>query len=210
MTSFNLKMLVKVVALFVMVTFAGTALFATDINPAINLKSGIEKSFALYMNYQSAKDFEIVLKDNASGVLFRENVKSTKQFAKQFNLSKLPEGVYFLTIEDNLSIYTQVIEVIGKTLTIDEGKESRIYKPTVYQKGDKVFLSAMILDADDAEVIVYDEYHEVIFREKFENQNKIEKVFSFAGLNPEDYSLTIRYKDHSFYFDSFRSISTNR
>ncbi len=207
MTFINLKSLVKVVALFVMVTFSSTTLLATEINPVVNLKKGIEKSFALYMDYQTAKDFEITLKDKASQVLFQEKVENTKQFAKQFNLAKLPDGIYFLSIEDHMSIYTQVIQIAGKELAIDNTKESTVYKPTVFQKGDKVFLSAMILDAEDAEVVVYGKDHEVIYSEKFDNQAKIEKVFSFAGKNPEDHAISIRYKGHAFYFDAFKSLA---
>jgi phage anti-repressor protein len=207
MTLINLKSLVKVIALFAMVAFSGTTLLATEINPVINLRKGIEKSFALYMDYESPKDFEITLKDKASQVLFRENVENSKQFAKQFNLEKLPDGIYFLTIEDNQTIYTRVIEVSENTLSIDEAKETKIFKPVVFQKGDKVFISAMLLEDSNAKITVYNKSNEVIFSEKIKNQTKIEKIFTFAEQNPEDHSIAIHYKGHSFYFDSLKSMA---
>ncbi len=208
MTSLNLKPLVKVVALVLTMITAGTGLFATEVNPSVVLKKGIEKSFALYMNYQTAKNFEVTLKDNSAKVLFNENVKEGKEFAKLFDLSKLPVGIYTLTIEDAQSIYNQLIEVGQNTLTIDENKESQIFKPAVYQRDEKVFVSALLLGAEDGEVVIFDKNGEVVYREEMGNKDKIEKVFSFAGKNPEDYSMAIRYRDQSFYFNSLQTLPT--
>ena len=208
MTSLNLKPLARIIALFVMMTVAGTALFATEINPSVVLKKGIEKSFALYMNYPSAKTFQVTLKDNSSKVLFNEKVKQSKEFAKLFDMSKLPVGIYSLTIEDEQSIYTQVIKKKKQGLTIDKDKESKIFKPTIYRKGEKVYLSALVLGGGSAEVVVRDKSGDLIFRELLKDQARIEKVFSFAGQNPEDYSLSIHYKDQVFYFNSLESVPT--
>ena len=206
MQLFKLKSLVKVVALFVMLTTAGTALFATDVNPGIVVTKGNQKSFALHLNYQTERSFKIALKDAASTTLFKENVKQAKAFAKNFDLKNLPDGTYFLQIEDQQSIHTQAIEVHGNTLTIDKSGEEKIFKPVVYKKNQKVYLTALLLDGADVEISVRDDNGDLVYREMIENQVSIEKVFSFAGQNPEDFNISVRYKNYAFEFNNYSTI----
>ena len=81
--------------------------FSTEDKASLKIRKSAQKSIIVQLDQPTKKDFKITLKDQQSVVLLEEEVVQSKHFAKNYNLKNLPDGDYFLEIEDEF-LHTDV------------------------------------------------------------------------------------------------------
>lgn len=185
-------------ALLAILMMSSTLLTANSSFPIVNLKKGLDKSFLISMDYHLEKDFEITLTDDSYNTLFKEEIKQVKKLAKRFDLSSLPDGTYFFKVEDEQSIYQQTIEIKNDQLIVNKSRESRVFKPILQDKGNKVYINALLIDETDVEVKIYDKNHDLVLEETLKNQTSLERIYKFSDNTPGNYTFLIKYQGHSF------------
>jgi hypothetical protein len=189
------------VALLVMLTTAGSTLFANDENnPGVEISKGYEKSFIVSFKYALAKDFKITLRDDAYNTLFKEEVTEVTRLAKNFNLTNLPDGTYFLEVEDATSIFNQMIEIKNDKVLFEKAVAFTVFKPIFKTVGNKIYISALLLNETNVKINIYNIDGDQVYEETIENQTNLEKIFKFVDERPEDYTLVVTYNDRSFRF----------
>lgn len=189
--------LVKIV-LFVLLIATGNIAFAYGENPYLKTSKEIEKSLVISFDYKTEKDIQITFRDAKAITLFKESVQGVKHLSKTFDLRSLPDGTYFLEIEDEIKIFSQCLEIKNEKVLYNKAGEQSLIKPTTYIKGDKLYLSCMLQNETDVEIVIYDKSGEKVYIENLEKQISLEKTFQFVDGRPSDYAISIRYNDRKF------------
>lgn len=181
-------------------TIAAVAmLIATTTSLANELKlatDGTPKSLVFEWDAQFA-DTAIKIEDQNGNIVFSDDIVDVDKYVKRFDLTQLPQGGYFLKVENAMREVAYSLNVTKNDVSIVGEKEN--VKP-VYRKEDgKVYLSLLNLDKSDVKVSVVDELSRVLFNESFEEESIVEKTFNFKDALEGNYTLVIEDGTSTYY-----------
>lgn len=199
MKSPNLKSIITLGLVLALQVFAVQSATASNNEPSVSLKEAGQKTFVLVLDYPAAKKVDIVLKDLYNVILLREETEVNGHLAKKYNLNALPSGNYFLEIEDEQSILVYNINIEREKVTVSNVASSKIFKPSLTQKDDKVTVDMLLLNLDNVVVSILDADNQVLLEEKAENVVRFGKVYDLSELKAGNYTFKIRAANRTFY-----------
>lgn len=189
----GLKSLLAMILLFTV-----HSLFASVVEPGIIIKKHQEKSFLLYLNFAQKKDFKITLKDANRITLWKENQQASQHFSKKINLMNLPDGTYFLEVEDEQTLTICEVLIEEDVLSIAKEKRVQFFKPVIAQEAQSILFNLFLPNPKDAEITIFDAERNVVYQEFFVKQQKIERAFDFSQAEPGNYVLQTKTKGRIF------------
>ena len=166
--------------------------------PTLSVTSNTEKSLNFEMDAPSIKTVISII-DIDGVIIYTESVNAINDYSKKFDLKNLPEGRYFLNVEDSLrkTIFTLAID--DSTIEIDSRVENS--KPVFRKAGDKVFLNLLNLEKGDVQITVYDSDNRVVFKEIITDTMLVEKAFNFETAYDDTYVVVVKNGNDTFYED---------
>ncbi len=193
----KMNSLLKVI-LFVIITVTGNTLFANENNSSIKISKGNDKTLAISFDYPNEIDIKITIKDYNFITLFKEDVKGIRNSTKTFDLKNLPNGIYFLEIEDEKSIFSKTIEIKNNMLYYNTTNDQKVNKPIPYINGDKLYVTSFFSEELDVDIVIYNKSGQAVYEETLEKQNSFNKIFKFIEGHPNDYTVSVQYKNRTF------------
>jgi len=182
-----IRTITAVAILFATTTMANELKLDTD---------GTSKSLSFEWDAQFV-DTSIKIEDQNGDIIYADNFTEVDKYAKRFDLSPLPQGDYFLKVENTMREVVYSIRVNQNDVSIVDEKEN--LKP-VYRKEDgKVYLSLLNLDKENVKVSVVDSSRRVLFTESFEEESIVEKTFNFQDALEGDYTLVVEDGESTYY-----------
>ncbi|MCB0743593.1 MAG: hypothetical protein KDC67_06800 [Ignavibacteriae bacterium] len=185
-----------------LVTMLATMIsYATDLS-FLEIKNDIKKT-VLSLNIVKQGQ-QLLIKDVYGIILYKEQIKKSGTYHKEFDLTTLPNGNYFFELEKELE--TQIIPFtvsFGNVEFIKE-REVHFFKPFVRFKDHKILLSRLSIDNKPLTVQIYynsdDGFSndELIFSENIENTSIVERVYSFLKDKKGDYTIIMKVDDRTF------------
>jgi hypothetical protein len=164
--------------------------------PKMKLVSkGDVKSLIFKMDSQS-KETAIKFADAQGHIIYSENVVSGG-YAKQFDLKRLKDGIYFFTTEDALKSRVYTISISKADMRILEKKENA--KPVFRRDKKMVYLNLLNLDGGDVEIKVFDSSNRVLFKQVVEGEISVEKAFNFKRAFADSYSVVVKDNNNTYY-----------
>jgi len=188
-----MKNLVKVVAL---VAFMSVTTVSFAIQPILDVVTGDNKVVDIKMETESKKTRVKIIDANYE-TIFSENVYSENVYSKRFNFKSLPEGTYFLSVDDSLKETIFTLSVADSDISILKKVEN--FKPIYTRENGKVYMNFLNLEKEDVKITVVDSEGRTVFEEIVNDENKIEKVFNFSGAYKDTYTVIIKNKNSRFY-----------
>ena len=188
------------VLLLVLMTASSNSLLANGEKTNFTFTKGNNRSFAISFNNPTEVDVKISFKDKNLYTLFKEDYKNITQVSKTFDLKNLPNGIYFVELENEKSIYSQQIEIKNDEIIYNKSDEYTINKPSSYIKDGILYLSTKLSNKEDVEITIFNKSGEIVFEEVIENQNNLKKSFKFLEGRPNDYTITVHYNNRTFMF----------
>jgi hypothetical protein len=119
-----------------------------------------------------------------------------------FKLDELPEGNYFIEIEDDLRIVMQNVMIVDGAVYVDQIAKSS-FKPTIDFIGKKAKVNLLSL-GEDVTITFSDPVGSVVFEENLENQPSVNKVYDFMHLPIGNYFMNIKVGDRSYGYVIYR------
>lgn len=113
-----MKLIMKVLTV-VLVLFMANTVSAITIEPGFMIKDLGGKVLNFNAKDMISNDFEIKFQDNQGTLMFSEYVTSPVTFERNYNLSELPNGAYFLLIVNDAKTQTLPITIDADGLKID-------------------------------------------------------------------------------------------
>ncbi len=144
-----MKTVIKKIMVVVMVTMT-IASYASVVKPLVKVKSIGDKTFALIIHGLSG-EVQISLKDQNGFILLSENHRDLFNYAEKYNLDALPEGRYYLEVEEKVKINVFPLSITSEDMSFDKTDKVNVFKPVLFQKGTNVDI--MMLSLNDSSLI---------------------------------------------------------
>ena len=164
----------------------------------LNITANAEKSVTIEMDMQSAKQYlSIVDKDGVT--FYTENIENANAYSKKFDLQNLPDGNYFLKVENDLKETVFAISISESKISIINRKEN--VKPIFRKDGKKVYLNLLNLEKKDVRITIFDSDSRIVFNETVTDTALIEKAFNFEKAFEDRYTVVVKNNEDTFYED---------
>ena len=173
-----------------MVTMFATLLSFANEGSFITIKNDAKTTSLTLSNVKKGNLLSIT--DVHGITLYKEIIKESGVYTKGFDLTLLPNGDYAFEIDKDVEISTIPFSVISNKVIINEELEKTIFKPIVKLKNDILYVSKLSMDESPLEVDIYfteSNDYSLIYSEKIENTQNIEKVFKLTGLKKGSYKI---------------------
>ncbi len=187
---------------FVIVLLCITSnIFANDSKPSLKIISGEKNAFTLISNDVKNSDITIRIFDEAGLNLLNEKIEVNRTFSKSYDLSNMPNGIYEVEIEDNISFRKYFVITTSDTIEIMENVEQKVFKPIVVLEESLLKLNLLNLGSGNVELSLSNKIGEEIYTEKIENTIAIHKGFDLSKLPSGDYSVEVKTEEKYFHVE---------
>ncbi len=188
-----MKKVVRSIAV-VALMFAAATGWAKE--PKLSLTPNTEKSLNFEMDITSEQTVVSIVDTNGE-IIYTERIAIGNIYAKKFDLQNLPEGDYFLEVEDSLKEVVFGFTVDDSEIMIRERKENS--KPIFRKKDGRVFLNLLNLEKDVVKITVMDSEGRSLFQETIADEMLIEKTFNFKNAFEDSYTILVKSKDDTYF-----------
>ncbi len=187
-----IKKSLVLVALFTAVTVS----YGNEISGNTNKGKGITTN----VTFNNVKKGSILSINDANGLtLYQESIKEDGKYAKGFDLTSLPNGNYYFELNKDVEIEVVPFTVTASLVTFDKMAEARIFKPVVYVKNKKVYISKMSLENEFLEIQILSESSEVLYAENIEKEGiTFGKIYDFSTSEKGTYIIVMKTKERRF------------
>ena len=183
------------IILFILVS---NSILANSIEGTLKVYKNSDKKFSVQMSNFDEVKLAIRISDENERSLFEEEIKGNRNFNKTYDMSQLPQGNYFLEVEDNKKISEWKIQVSEKEMNISQISEISI--PQFVQQNNRVELNLKNIANFDAKLKVIDENGIELYEEDLENTDSVRKIFDFSQVPPINYTIVASIGDRNFKF----------
>ena len=173
--------------------FASVVSMASE--PKLNLAAANNgKSVVLTME-ASAQGTQISLMDTDLNIIYSERM-SEGLFSKKLNLKDLTDGIYYLSMEDNVKNYSYTIALEKNTLKITEADEN--VKPFFRKTKNMIFMNYLNLDRSKLSIKIYDEESRTVYSQEVSEEMIVEKAFNFTDAYAGTYTVMVKSEGKTY------------
>lgn len=169
---------------------AGNADFSLDLIK----EEGKTVSFSL----KEIKKIDLSIYDTNDGLIYQEKVTSEDNINRTYDLTALPDGIYFLKAESALKISKYKIEVVGNKAKLSANAISEVYKPVVVNKNGIVTVNVLNLEKVPVTVAVYNSDQTEVYKETLTADLYVGKIFDLSSARNSKYTFEITYNGKTF------------
>jgi hypothetical protein len=133
-------------------------------------------------------------------LIHSESVNSKKELNRTYDLNALPEGIYFLEVESDLTISRYEISVARATASLSANAISEDFKPApvfLYKDG-LVWVNIINLDNSPVNIKIYDKDGDEVYNSAKLMDRNVTKIFDVNNIENEKYTFVMTYKDKIF------------
>ena len=165
-------------------------------------KRDINKARVSFMYVKKGQS--LVIKSETGLILYKEKIKETGNYSKEFDLTSLPDGNYAFELEKEIEIQILPFKVSNNTVAFMKEKQESLFKPFVRFKGNQIMLSRLSIDDKPLKVELYysasndSSSDELIFSETIENKKVIERVYTLMKDKKGDYRIVMELDGRKF------------
>jgi len=177
-----------------------TALLA-NANTSLNTLNDVRKT-VLTLNDVKQGD-ELLIKNVYGIILYKETIKNSGSYNKGFDLTELPKGDYFFELNKDFQIKIFPFKVSNHVVVFNNNKETTIFKPSIRNKENKVYINKLSLNLEPLEVSVYYEDavsndFNLIYSETLENSNSISRILNLDIQKKGKYKIVTKTEGRKF------------
>ncbi|MBR9845113.1 MAG: hypothetical protein GYB35_02910 [Algicola sp.] len=143
------------------------------------------------------KGQKLFVKDEFGIILHSETVKSSGDLSKSFDLKQLKDGKYTVELEKEYEIIIKPFEIKNDVLTFIQDKETKIFKPLVRHKKDRLLVSQLTFASEPVKVEIFYE-GELIYSETIEDEKTVHRIYKLQKENFGNYYAIIKADDRSY------------
>ncbi|TDQ30844.1 hypothetical protein [Zeaxanthinibacter enoshimensis] len=163
-------------------------------NPGIVL-APVGKSVHFQME-EVTGETRIDFTDKAGKLLYSEKLVDVKHYARKFDMKNLEEGSYFVKVEDVSRLKTYTLLLKDGSLRISTIEEK--VKPFFWKKGKKLYVNLLNLDSEEVEIKVIDSNNRILFVERIDRTQVVEKAINFEKAYSDMYTVIVTVKEDTF------------
>jgi hypothetical protein len=173
--------------------FASIVSMASE--PKLNLAAANNAKSVVLTMEASAQGTQISLMDTDLNIIYSERM-SEGLFSKKLNLKDLTDGIYYLSMEDNVKNYSYTIVLEKNTLKITEADEN--VKPFFRKTKNMIFMNYLNLDRSKLSIKIYDEESRTVYSQEVSEEMIVEKAFNFTDAYAGTYTVMVKSEGKTY------------
>lgn len=139
------------------------------------------------------------IKDSNGLVLYKEVIEKSGDYTRGFDLTALPDGNYIFELDKDVEIRVIPFKVALNIVTFNKSDETIIFKPVIYVKGNKVYVSKVSFNHEILELKIFSDTNELILSEKIGNErNSLGKIYNFSTSRKGNYTFITKTAGRRF------------
>ena len=166
----------------------------TDFSLDLIKEEGKTVSFSL----KEIKQIDLSIYDTNDGLIYQEKVTSEDNISRTYDLTALPDGIYFLKAESDLKISKYKIEVVGNKAKLSADAISEVYKPVLVNKNGMVTVNILNLEKAPITVAIYNSEENEVYSETLTTDFYVGKIFDLTSAQNGKYTFEITYNGKTF------------
>lgn len=184
------SLLLAAVVLTAVQAHAGNADFSLDL-----IK---EEGKTVSFNLKETKKIDLSIYDTNDGLIYQEKVTSEENISRTYDLTALPDGIYFLKAESDLKISKYKIEVVGNKAKLSADTISEVYKPVLVNKNGMVIVNILNLEKTPVSVTIYNSEENEVYNETLTADLYVGKIFDLTSAPSSKYTFEITYNGKTY------------
>ena len=175
-----------------------TAVQAHAENADFSLDLIKEEGKTVSFSLKEIKKIDLSIYDINDGLIYQEKVTSEDNINRTYDLSALPDGIYFLKAESDLKISKYKIEVVGNKAKLSADAISEMYKPVLVNKKGIVTVNILNLKKAPVTVVIYNVDQTEVYNETLAADLYVGKIFDLSSAQGGKYTFEITYNGKTF------------
>ncbi len=185
-------------------TFLTNTLSANNIESPFDLSgnvkiSAVNKSIIVNLGTIDREIVSIVIRDNTGSMLVNETVTKTPNFIKKYNMSRLGNGEYTMTVTKTTLRTTQPFKITDDGIVMTEMEKKEKFIPVVLLNNNKLDINVLLNDYSNITVNIFDNQGIRVKQEKLENTLKLHRRYNISQLPDGAYVVEVTAGDETFY-----------
>ena len=141
---------------------------------------------------------DLSIYDINDGLIYQEKVTSEDNINRTYDLTALPDGIYFLKAESDLKISKYKIEVVGNKAKLSADAISEVYKPVLVNKNGMVTVNILNLEKTPVSVAIYNSEENEVYNETLTADLYVGKIFDLTSAPSSKYTFEITYNGKTY------------
>jgi len=184
------KSLLLVVLLATMVSYGNE--ISGNTNKGKNVKTSI--------TFKEVKKGSILtIKDINGLVLYSETIKESSKYTRGFDLNSLPDGDYYFELNKDIEIIVVPFMVDATIVTFDKNASSKIFKPAIFAKNKKIYISKRSFEDEVLQIKIFSEKSKMVYSGSIVKEGDVlEKIYDFSTSLRGNYTVVITTNGKTF------------
>lgn len=140
----------------------------------------------------------LLIKDKNSLVLYKELIERSGKYTRGFDLTALPDGSYYFELDKEVEINITPFVVKSNIVTFNKSEQHTINKPFVTIKRGRIMVSKLALENQPLEIKIYDESSYLIYSDKLENGQILERIYDISKVAKGNYKIVLKSDGREF------------
>lgn len=175
-----------------------TAVQAHAGNADFSLDSIKEEGKTVSFSLKEIKKIDLSIYDTNDSLIYQEKVTSEDNSNRTYDLTALPDGIYFLKAESDLKISKYKIEVIGNKAKLSADAISEVYKPVLVKKNGIVTVTILNLEEILVTIAIYNLEENQVYNETLTADLYVGKIFDLTSAPSSKYTFEITYGGQTY------------
>ncbi|MFT5215059.1 MAG: hypothetical protein ACI83H_000166 [Glaciecola sp.] len=151
------------------------------------------------------KGERLIIKSESGTIIYRESIKESGSYHKEFDLTSLPSGSYYFELDKDVEIQIIPFEVNDTKVTFKKEEANSIFKPIITTDENVVSLNKLSLNFEPLQVKIFFDSgdHELIYSEEIINKKNIQRVYRLLKNVNGKYKVVCNTQGRTFvtYFE---------
>ena len=147
----------------------------------------------------------LIIKSESGTIIYRESIKESGSYHKEFDLTSLPNGYYYFELDKDVEIQIIPFEVNDTQVTFKKDEVNTIFKPIITTDENVVSLNKLSLNFEPLQVKIFFDSgdHKLIYSEEIINENNIQRVYRLLKNVNGKYKVVCNTQGRTFetYFE---------
>ncbi|PTM11271.1 MAG: hypothetical protein DA407_01895 [Bacteroidetes bacterium] len=166
-------------------------------------KKGIENTSLAFDHVKKGE--RLIIKSKSGTIIYKEFIKESGSYHKEFDLTSLPNGSYYFELDKDVEIQVIPFIVNDSEVTFKKDEANTIFKPIITTNENLVLLNKLSLNSEPLEVKIFfgSGDYEMILSEEIIKENNIQRVYRLLRNVNGKYKVVCKTEGRTFvtYFE---------
>jgi hypothetical protein len=193
-----------VATLFTQTAKANTSERNFDLGGTTVKISSVEKSVIVNLGSVQKEEILISIEDANDNILVSESVSNNANFVKKYNVSKLENGQYFITITKKTLRTVQPFTVSANGVLMSDVEKKEKFIPVLVQNGHKLDVNVLLGNYNNITIKILNNEGQSTIEDKSYVVLTLHKRYDLSKLPAGSYMAEVTAGDETFYYPIVR------